>query len=134
MSGLGSILESLPLRCCDLLMTVETENHELYGAEFEYAYAELGTVIVNFYDGLVKFNWIDGPLAGESGSDFPYRVKQLSDDQFLANWHEPKARGFVTLFIDLAERRVYSSVLASYATPEEQVWLHEATLKRSEGL
>ncbi len=49
MSGLGSILESLPLRCCDLLMTVETENHELYGAEFEYAYAELGTVIVKFY-------------------------------------------------------------------------------------
>ena len=115
-------------------MTTETHNHELDGVELEYTYAELGTVVVRFYEGLVQFEWLDGPLSGESGSDFPYRVKQLSDHQFLANWHEPEARGFVTLFIDLAEGRVYSSVLASYDTSEEQVWLHEATLKRSEGL
>ena len=115
-------------------MTIETHNHELDDAELEYTYAELGTVVVKFYDGLVKFKWKDGPLSGESGSDFPYRVKQLSTHQYLANWHEPAARGFVTLFIDLPERRVYSSVLASYGTKDEQVWLHEAKLKRCEGV
>ncbi len=115
-------------------MTGDTGRHELDGAELEYTYAELGTVIVNFYDGLVKFNWIDGPLAGESGSDFPYRLTRLSPDQYLANWHEPAARGFVTLFIDLPEKRVFSSVLANYGAEEEQVWLHEATLKRSHGI
>ena len=115
-------------------MTVETHNHELDGAEFEYTYAELGTVVVKFYDGLVKFEWIDGPLGGESGCDFPYRVKRLSTHQYLANWHEPAARGFVTLFIDLSKKRFYSSVLAAYGTEEEQVWLHEATLNRCEGI
>jgi hypothetical protein len=111
----------------------KTPCHVLDGAIFEYTYAELGTVVVEFYDGLVKFQWIAGALQGEAGEGFAYLAKQISASHYLANWHEPEARAFVTLFIDLQENRVHSSVLAAYTTEDEQVWLHEAVLKRQAG-
>jgi hypothetical protein len=115
-------------------MSSETHSHILDGTVFRYTYIELGTVVVEFYKGLVSFEWLDGALCGEVGEDFPYRAKQLNDHQFIANWHEPEARGFVTIFIDLSQRKVYSSVLASYATEDEQIWLHEARLHEFEGV
>ena len=97
-----------------------------------YTYPEMGTVRVSFVDGSVSFEWIAGALEGESGNNFPYHARQVGDDQFFVNWHEPDARGFVTLHIDFKAKRVRSSVLAAYATDEEQVSFHGADIDRVE--
>lgn len=48
------------------------------------------------------------------------------------NWHEPDAHGFVTLHIDFQTNQVHGSVLAAYATNEEQVLFHRASMDRVE--
>ena len=115
-------------------MKTKSQSGVLDGAILKYTYAELGTVIVEFYDGLTKFEWIEGPLCGQAAKDFPYLARKFMDQQYIANWHEPDAHAFVTLIIDLQNSRVYSSVLASYSTEDEEVWLHEAELHVSEGI
>jgi hypothetical protein len=100
----------------------------LDGTLMVYTYPEMGTVSVSYRDGSVSFKWIDGPLTGEAGEDFAYRARRVGEDQFFVNWHEPEAHGFVTLYIDFQAGHVHSSVLAAYATNEEQVLFHRASI------
>jgi hypothetical protein len=104
----------------------------LDGTLMVYTYPEMGTVRVSFENGSVSFEWIAGPLQGESGKGFPYRARKVGDDQFFVNWHEPDARGFVTLHIDFKAECVRSAVLAAYATDDEQVLFHRARIDRVE--
>jgi hypothetical protein len=104
----------------------------LDGTLMVYTYPEMGTVSVSYRNGSVSFEWVDGPLKGEAGKDFAYRARKVGDEQFFVNWHEPDAHAFVTLHIDFQTDRVHSSVLAAYATDEEQVLFHRASIDRVE--
>lgn len=110
----------------------EALTDTLDGTRMVYTYPEMGTVRVSFNSGSVGFEWIAGPLEGESGRDFTYRARKVGDDQFFVNWHEPDAHGFVTLHIDFKAECVRSSVLAAYATDDEQVLFHSASIDRVE--
>ncbi len=111
-------------------MTKPTDS--LDGTLLEYTYEELGTVQVIFKSGRIAFEWIAGPLKGEKGENFEYRSKRLADQQFFVNWHEPDARGFVTVVYDLNKGTVCSSVLAAYGTENEQRLFETATIHRVE--
>jgi len=104
----------------------------LDGKLLVYTYPEMGTVRVSFDNGSVSSEWIAGPLKGEAGEDFAYRARKVGSDQFFVNWHEPDAHGFVTLHIDFEAGCVHSSVLAAYATSDEQVLFHRASVDRVE--
>jgi hypothetical protein len=104
----------------------------LDGTRLEYTYDEMGTVRVAFDSGLLSFEWIDGPLKGETGDSFAYRARKVGNEQFFVNWHEPDAHGFVTLYIDFKSRIVHSSVLAAYATEDEQALFHSASINQVE--
>ncbi len=104
----------------------------LDGTRMVYTYPEMGTVRVAFDSGRLGFEWLAGPLEGESGNDFAYHARKVGDDQFFVSWHEPEARGFVTLHIDFEAGRVRSSVLAAYATDDEQTFFHGAEIDRVE--
>lgn len=110
----------------------EAEAGLLDGTLMSYSYPEMDTVRVTYRNGCVSFEWIDGPLKVQAGEDFAYRARKDGDDQFFVNWHEPDARGFGTLHIDFQRGRVHSSVLAAYATDDEQVLFHRASIHRVE--
>ena len=74
----------------------EVQSHLLDGTEIEYTYPDEGTVVVTFYEGHMKFNWIAGPFRGAAGSDFVYRARQTGLQQYLVNWQEPESGDFVT--------------------------------------
>lgn len=113
-------------------------SHELTnaldGKRLNYTYAEMGTVVVQLSDGKLGFEWVDGPLQGQSGRDFAYHAREVGDEQYFVSWHEPKARGFVTLYLDLKNDFACSSVLAGYATEEEQSLFHSASVNSVENL
>tara|TARA_A100001037_G_C14647027_1_gene412744 strand:+ start:75 stop:428 length:354 start_codon:yes stop_codon:yes gene_type:complete len=113
-------------------MIDDSLTDSLDGTRMVYTYPEMGTVRVSFAGGSVSFEWLAGLLEGQSGSDFPYRARKVGDDQFFVNWHELEAHGFVTLHVDFQAERVRSSVLAAYATGNEQVFLHSAAIDRVE--
>lgn len=112
----------------------ESLTNDLDGTVLEYTYSEMGTVRVSFNNGKVAFDWVAGPLKGEAGKDFAYRARKVGNDQLFVNWHEPDARGFVTLYIDFEAGRICSSVLAAYASSDEQVLFHAATIDRIESI
>lgn len=103
-------------------------TNALEGKRLNYTYPEMGTVVVQLQGGKIGFDWVDGPLAGQSAGGFEYRARQVGDGQFFVNWHEPESRGFVTLYLDLSNKFACSSVLAGYATDDEQVLFHSATI------
>ena len=110
----------------------ESLTNALDGTRMVYTYPEMGTVRVEFGDGRIGFEWLAGPLEGQVGNGFAYRARQVGDDQFFVNWHEPEARGLVTLHVDFEAGKVRSAVFAGYATDDEQILFHEATIDRLE--
>ncbi|MFL0357565.1 MoaF-related domain-containing protein [Erythrobacter sp. GH1-10] len=106
----------------------------LDGKRLNYTYAGMGTVTVQFNSGKLSFEWIEGPHKGQSGEGFDYRARQVGEGQFFVNWHEPETRGFVTLYLDLKNNFACSSVLAAYATDDEQVLFDSATINSAEEL
>lgn len=113
-------------------MMDEAVTDILDGTVMVYTYSELGTVRVAYDKGCVSFEWIAGLLKGEAGEDFAYQARKVGNDQFFVNWHEPDAHGFVTLYIDFKASHVHSSVLAAYASDDEQVLFHSASIDRVE--
>jgi hypothetical protein len=107
-------------------------TNALDGKRLNYTYPEMGTVVLQLQDGKLGFDWIDGPLVGQSASGFEYRARQVGDSRYFVNWHEPETRGFVTLFLDLPANFACSSVLAGYATDSEQVLFHSASINSVE--
>ncbi len=101
---------------------------DLDGKVLTYTYPELGTVRVSLGGGRISFEWIAGALQGESGSDFLYHARDLGDERYFVNWHEPEAQGFVTLYVDLRAGIVHSSVLAGYRGDEPETWFHSASI------
>ena len=91
-------------------------SHLLDGTTMQYTYAEMGTVRTSYDGGLISFEWLAGPLKGQSGNDFVYRAREVRDSQFLVSWHEPELPGFVTLLIDFGTHQVHSSLIAAYAS------------------
>ena len=109
-------------------------TNALDGKRLNYTYAEMGTVVVKLLSGKLGFEWIEGPLIGEAADGFDYRARQVGDEQYFVNWHEPEARGFVTLYLDLKNKFACSSVLAGYATDSEQVLFHSASINSIEDI
>ena len=103
-------------------------SHLLDGTSMQYTYSEMGTVQTSYNDGRISFEWLKGPLQGQTGGGFIYRSREVGEYQFLANWHEPDPPGFVTLFIDFKAGQVHSSLIAAYGSDEEQIHFDSASI------
>ena len=103
-------------------------SHLLDGITMQYTYAEMGTVRSTYKDGCISFEWLEGPLKGESGSGFLYRAREVGDQRFFVNWHEPDMPGFVTLLIDFEAGQVHSSLIAAYGSDAEQIHFDSAAI------
>ena len=110
----------------------ETTTNLLDGTTMQYTYEQTGTVEVFYKNGRMGYEWMDGPLKGESGEGFIYRAREVGKNQYFVSWHEPELPGFVTLYIDFVAGRVHSSVLAAYATEDEQIHFDTALISQVE--
>ena len=104
----------------------------LDGTLLEYTYSEMGTVRASYDNGYISFEWLAGPMSGQTGEGFPYRARKVGADQFFVNWHEPELPGFVTLYVDFEAGRVHSSLIAGYGSEDEQIHFDTASIDRVE--
>lgn len=104
------------------------QNPSLDGKSITYTYQELGTVRLDFMDGLVQFEWLKGPNAGYKGQDFPYKVKKVGPKTYLLNWMEKESSSLVTLFVNLKKSEIHSSAIISPGTEKEMVIWDSATI------
>ena len=110
----------------------EAESHLLDGVTMQYTYSEMGTVRTVYENGFISFEWLAGPLSGETGGGFVYRALELGENRYFVNWHEPELPGFVTLYIDFESGQVHSSLIAAYASNEEQIHFDTASIESVE--
>ena len=110
----------------------EAVSHLLDGVTMQYSYAEMGTVRTVYDNGFIGFEWLAGPLQGERGDGFAYRAREVGENRFFVSWHEPELHGFVTLYIDFEAGQVHSSLIAAYASDDEQIHFATASIERVE--
>ena len=88
----------------------------LDGIELQYKYEDGGEVVLSFYDGHVRFEFLSGPLAGTKFSDLAYLSRALDEQVYLIRWHNKEVGSYVTLYIDLPGKRVFGSALIEYSS------------------
>ena len=112
----------------------EADPHMLDGTELEYTYTDGGSVILTFYDGLLKFRWTAGPNEGASGEGFEYNARMIGDDRYVVVWRMIEDRNYLTMVIDLGQSSLFTSALLGYGTEQEGVLFDEATIHRVDRL
>ena len=125
-------LTYMALASLTLVAAHASESDSLDGIELEYTYTDGAAVVLNFYDGLVKYRWIAGPYEGSAGEGFQYNAKPMGEDRYMVVWRSAKDRFFVTMVIDLEQRTMVTSAISGYATDQEMVLFDEATIQRVE--
>lgn len=110
----------------------EDDPHALDGTELEYTYTDGGSVILTFYDGLLKFRWIAGPNEGAAEEGFEYNARNMGDDRYMVVWRMEEANNYLTMVIDLESRALFTSALMGYGTEQEGVLFDEAAIHRIE--
>lgn len=88
-------------------------------SELDYTYSSGGSITTTFEKGFVRYRWLSGPFEGVEERNLKYQSKRIGDDTFVVNWHDKLNYNVVTLFIDLTNKRVHSSALLNYGTPNE---------------
>ena len=110
----------------------ETNNTgHLDGSEFQYTYEDGSEVVLTFYDGLVKFKFLQGPLAGETDQDIPYRSRLIDDQVYFIDWHNEPVGSFVTLYIDVPRSRLFGSALIWYKSEKSMELFDAAVITRA---
>ncbi len=102
----------------------------LDGTSLTYKYQDLGTVKLNFGQGLITYEWLDGPFKGMIGKDYPYKAKKIARKIYLVQWFESERSSLVSLAINFKENTVDSSALLNPDKEDEAVLFHHATIQK----
>ncbi len=110
----------------------EADQNALSNIEIEYTYPELGTVVLRIGDGELGYAWTSGPSAGIEASNRAYQSRQIGDELYLLNWHDPENEDFVVLVIDLGAAMVHGTALWAYQTDSPGSLFGKAAISRVE--
>lgn len=108
------------------------QSGHLDGSEFQYTYEDGSEVVLTFYGGKVKFEFLQGPLAGETDQDIPYRSRAIDDQVYFIDWHNEAVGSFVTLYIDVPRSRIFGSALIWYKSEQPVELFDAAVITRAE--
>lgn len=106
------------------------ESNLLDGTSVTYSYEDLGTVKLDFYNGFITYEWLEGAFVGMIVKDHSYKVQKIGKKMYLINWYEDSRSSLVTLVLDFKENKVYSSALLNPKTEKEVVLFHHAVIKK----
>jgi phenolic acid decarboxylase len=102
----------------------EHSAHELLdGKTIDYTYDDGWRFRVNFYDGLVAYEFLgdDGEDVSSSNADIPYLSRSLGSGRIHVSWHEENIGDFVSLVIDPNQMAIFSAALLGYRGSDRQV-------------
>ena len=83
-----------------------------------------------FYEGCVRFEFLNGPMAGTKHEDLAYLSRKLDEEVFFVRWHNKDAGSYVTLYVDLPRSRVFGSALIWYSSDDPVDLFDSAVISR----
>jgi hypothetical protein len=110
---------------------VEQLEQPLDGLKIDYTYEGGGQIIASFSQGQLRYRWLSGPFEGVEETGLKYRSRHLRDEIYLVNWHDTDNSNFVTLVIDLAQKKIHSSALLYYGSENEVESFAEAAINQA---
>ncbi len=98
-----------------------TEPPLLDGTKVTYYYQNGWGAHVEFYDGMLKYEWVAGPHKGNSNKDLKYRSRKIDDSIYVINWLEDSHPDFMTLIFNFSNNVMYSSGILRFATDKQSI-------------
>lgn len=98
------------------------------GNSVTYNYPDLGTVKIDFNDGLLTYEWTEGQFAGIKRDGFPYQSKLIGDKIFMFSWLEKPHYTFVTVVLNLGQNTMQSSAISNPQTEQEMSLFHSGNI------
>ncbi|MBN3518565.1 hypothetical protein JYB62_01005 [Algoriphagus lutimaris] len=95
-------------------------EHLLDGTSMKYFYQNGSAVHAELEDGQFKFEWIDGPSKGASGT-CDYRSRKIGDKLYIVNFKFEPSEAFVTIVFNFNQNVFSTSALLGAGTDKELV-------------
>ncbi len=99
----------------------EAKKHEhlLDGTSMHYYYTNGGGIAIEFYDGMLKYEWIAGPRKGHGNQDLKYLSRKIGDKMYLVSWLEESHPDYTTLIFNFNNNVMYSTGIFRFGTKDQ---------------
>ena len=91
----------------------------LNGTSMNYYYQNGGGIHIEFYDGMLKYEWIVGPRKGHGNKDLPYSSRKIGDKMYIVSWLEVSHPDYTTLIFNFNNNVMYSSGIFRFGTKDQ---------------
>ena len=94
-------------------------EHLLDGTSMNYFYQNGGGIHIEFYDGMLKYEWTVGPRKGNGNKDLKYSSRKIGDRMYLVSWLEASHPDYTTLVFNFNNNVMYSSGIFRFGTKNQ---------------
>ena len=94
-------------------------EHLLDGTSMNYYYQHGGGIHMEFYDGMLKYEWIVGPRKGNKNHNLKYKSRKIDDKMYLVSWLEESHPDYTTIIFNFNNNVMYSSGIFRFGSPNQ---------------
>ena len=94
-------------------------EHLLDETSFNYYYTNGGGIHIQFYEGMLEYEWIAGPRKGNKNKDLAYSSRKIGDKMYLVSWLEEAHPDYTTLIFNFNNNVMYSSGIYRFGTKNQ---------------
>lgn len=94
-------------------------EHLLDGSSMNYYYQTGNGIHMEFYDGMLKYEWITGSRKGNSNKDLAYQSRKIGPKMYIVSWLEEAHPDYVTLIFNFNSGVMYSSGIARFGSKNQ---------------
>jgi len=105
-----------------------SNSQTLDGNSVTYNYPGLGTVKIDFNDGQLTYEWLEGDFKGTTRGELPYQSKLIGDKIYMFSWLEKPHYSFVTVVLNLGQNTMQSSAILNPQTEQEMSLFHSGNI------
>ena len=94
-------------------------EHLLDSTSMNYYYQNGGGIHIEFYNGMLKYQWIVGIRKGNGNKDLPYSSRKIDDKMYIVSWLEEAHPDYTTLIFNFNNNVMYSSGIFRFGTKDQ---------------
>ena len=104
--------------------------HLLNGTSMDYHYDDGGGIHMEIYDGMLKYEWIEGTRKGNGNKDLEYNSRKIGDKMYLVSWLEASHPDYTSLIFDFKNKIMYSTGIFRFGSENQFVRFDKGTIEK----
>lgn len=110
---------ALLLICNSAFAGQKHSEHLLDGTKMDYYYQNGAGIHLEFYNGMLRYDWIAGPKKGDKNQALAYNSRKIGDKMYVINWLEEAHPDFMTLIFNFNNNVMYSSGILRFGSEKQ---------------